>query len=245
MAFYKITYNQQHGFATIHNYGCTFHCPTCSYKLRSGAEGTPGLAFPKPERYLKTQDIKETIRRLPIKSLNFMGGEPTIAKDLVELLRFAKEELGLITRLGHTNGSGLPLPFLDGANVGLKAWNMDLHRKITGQDRDPILKKVTDAYWKGTTLKINIVYIPGLVDLDQVEGIAAWVASLDKNIPFNIMGYIPVPGQPYLQPTTEQMKEAEGLGKRHLQYVSSSRLSPDNVLHLAEKDYRFAVRRIL
>lgn len=245
MAFYKITYNQRHGFSTVHNYGCTFHCPTCSYKLRSGAAGKPGLAFPQPERYLETKEIKEAIRGLPIKNLNFMGGEPTLAANLVEMLRFAKEELGLITRLGHTNGSGLPLPYLDGANVGLKAWDMDLHRKITGQDRDRILKNVAGAYEKGISLKINIVYIPGFVGLDQVEGIAAWIASLDKNIPFNIMGYIPVPGQPYPQPTADQMREAEELGKRHLRYVSSSRLSPDNVLHLADKDDRFAVKRLL
>ncbi|KQC06642.1 MAG: hypothetical protein APR62_01080 [Smithella sp. SDB] len=245
MAFYKITYNQRHGFATVHNYGCTFHCPTCSYKLRSGPAGKPGLAFPKPERYPETNEIKEVIRSLPIKSLYFMGGEPTIAEDLVEMLRFAKQELGLITRLGHTNGSGLPLPYLDGANVGLKAWDMDLHRKITGQDRNRILKNVADAYKNGIGLKINIVYIPGLVDLDQVEGIASWLSSLDKNIPFNIMGYIPVPGQPYPQPTIKQITKVEEVSKLHLRYVSSSRLSPDNVLHLANKDDRFAVKRLL
>ncbi|MGD0278458.1 MAG: hypothetical protein ABSC11_04035 [Smithella sp.] len=58
-------------------------------------------------------------------------------------------------------------------------------------------------------LKINVVYVPGLADLDQVEGIAAWVASVDRNIPFNIMRYIPLPGQPYPQPTTEQMTATE------------------------------------
>ncbi|MGP8153884.1 MAG: radical SAM protein [Smithella sp.] len=245
MAFYKITYNKQHRFATIHNYGCTFHCPTCSYKLRSGSDGKPGLASPAPKRYLETEEIKETIRRLPIKSLYFMGGEPTLARNLTGLLRFAKEELGLTTKLGHTNGSGLPLPYLDGANVGLKAWDADIHRAITGQDRDHILTKVAFAHAKGINLKINIVYVPGLIDLDQIEGIAAWVASVDRNIPFNIMGYIPVPGQPYPQPTIEQMTAAEEISKRHLRDVSSSRLSSDNALRLADRDDRFAVTRLL
>ena len=36
-----------------------------------------------------------------------MGGEPTVAKELDEMVAFAKLELGSETRLGHTNGSRL------------------------------------------------------------------------------------------------------------------------------------------
>jgi pyruvate formate lyase activating enzyme len=245
MAFYKVTYNEHHNFATVHNYGCTFRCPTCSYKLRSGPTGKPGLAYPGPERYLDTAKIKETLRRLPIKNLYFMGGEPTVAKDLPEMLRFAKEDLNVGTRLGHTNGSKIPLPYLDGANVGLKAWDEDLHRTITGQERDRIFANVAAAHKGGMALKVNVVFVPGLVDLDQVEGIAAWLATVDPVIPFHIMGYIPVPGQPYPQPTEEQMEAAEMLSKRHLRHVASSRLAPDHALNLADRDDRFAVTRLL
>jgi len=245
MAFYKITYNEQHHFATVHNYGCTFRCPTCSYKLRSGATGKPGLAYPGPERFLKTEEIQEVLRPLPIETLYFMGGEPTVATDLPEMLRFAREELGVGTRLGHTNGSRLPLPYLDGANVGLKAWDEDLHRALTGRERNAIFANVSAAHETGMDLKINVVYVPGLVDLDQVEAVAAWLAALDREIPFHIMGYIPVPGQPYPQPTEEQMKAAEILSRRHLRHVASSRLAPDHALHLADRDDRFAVTRLL
>lgn len=245
MAFYKVTYNEQHRFATVHNYGCTFRCPTCSYKLRSGPTGKPGLAYPKPDRYLETAEIKEALRRLPIRNLYFMGGEPTTAKDLPEMLRFAKEELGVGTRLGHTNGNQIPLPHLDGANIGLKAWDEDLHRTLTGQERNRIFANVAAAYSGEMDLKVNVVYVPGLVDLDQVEGIAAWLASVDRDIPFHIMGYIPVPGQPHPQPTAEQMKVAETLSRRHLRHVASSRLEPDHALTLADRDDRFVVTRIL
>lgn len=245
MAFYKLTYNEQHRFATVHNYGCTFRCPTCSYKLRSGPTGKPGLAYPGPERYLETEEIKEALRCLPIMNLYFMGGEPTVAKDLPELLRFAKEELHVGTRLGHTNGSRIPLPYLDGANVGLKAWDEDLHRTITGQDRNRIFTNVADAHKEGMDLKINVVFVPGLVDLDQVEGVAAWLASVNREIPFHIMGYIPVPGQPYPPPTPEQMAAAETVSRRHLRDVASSLLTPSHALSLADRDNRFAVTRLL
>lgn len=245
MAFYKLTYNKQHRFATVHNYGCTFRCPTCSYKLRSGPGGKPGFASPAPERYLETWEIKEALRRLPIENLYFMGGEPTVAKDLPEMLRFAKEELRVGTRLGHTNGSRLPLPHLDGANVGLKAWDEDLHRAVTGQDRKRVFDNVAAAHKAGMNLKVNVVYVPGLVDLDQVEGIAAWLASVSRDIPFHIMGYIPVPGQPYPPPTEEQMAAAEAVGRRHLADVAGSLLTPNHALNLADRDDRFAVTRLL
>lgn len=245
MAFYKVTYNERHHFATVHNYGCTFHCPTCSYKLKSGPSGKPGLAYPGPDRYLNVEEIKEILRRLPIKDLYFMGGEPTVAKDLPALLRFGKEELGVTTRLGHTNGSQIPLTDLDGANVGLKAWDEDLHRSLTGRERRRIFANVAAAYAGGVDLKINIVYVPGLVDVDQVEGVAAWLASVSRDIPFHIMGYIPVPGQPYPQPTEEQMLAAERACRQHLGQVKSSRLTPDHALRLADRDDRFAVTRLL
>ena len=52
MPFFKITYNPKHRFATLHNFGCTFRCGVCSYKLRSGADGVPGQVYPRPERFL-------------------------------------------------------------------------------------------------------------------------------------------------------------------------------------------------
>jgi pyruvate-formate lyase-activating enzyme len=71
--------------------------------------------------------------------------------------------------------------------VGLKAWDNDLHRALTGRERETIFQNVAAAYGAGMDIKINVVFIPGLVDVDQVEAIAAWLAAIDRNIPFHIM----------------------------------------------------------
>jgi len=244
MAFHKITYNEQYRFATLHNYGCTFRCPTCSYKLRSGADGRPGHAHPAPERFLTVDQITESLRTVRIETLYFMGGEPTIARELPEILAFAKNDLGVRTYLGHTNGSKLPLPNLDGANVGLKAWDEKVHRECTGRVKGSIFDNFAAAFAAGLDLKANVVFIPGLVDVDQVEVIAAWLAGLNPEIPFHVMGYIPVPGQPFERPTAEQMARAVALARRHLKHVAGSRLDPEEALNLSARDDRFAVRRI-
>lgn len=244
MSFYRITYHEKYRFATLHNFGCTFRCPVCSYKLRSGADGRPGHAFPKPERYLSVEEMKQALQSVSIEKVFFMGGEPTVAAELPEMLAFAKQVLKAKTYLGHTNGSKLPLPNLDGANVGLKAWDETVHLAYTGRPRQPIFDNFAAAVAAGLEMKANVVYVPGLVDLDQVEAIAAWLATLSKEIPFHVMGYIPVPGQPYQRPTAEQMAEAEGVCRKHLSKVAGSHLTSEQAKDLSARDDRFAVKRI-
>jgi len=244
MAFHKITYNEKHRFATLHNYGCTFRCPVCSYKLRSGPDGRPGFAFEKPERYLRVDEMKRALQSVSVEKVFFMGGEPTVAKELPEMLDFVKNALGVNAYLGHTNGSKLPLPNLDGANVGLKAWDEKVHLAYTGCAKRPVFDNFAAAVGAGLEMKANVVYIPGLVDLDQVEAITAWVATLGRTIPFHIMGYIPVPGQPYARPTDEQMAAAVEVCRKHLDRVASSHLSSLEALDLSARDDRFIVRQI-
>jgi pyruvate formate lyase activating enzyme len=244
MAFYRITYHEKYNFATLHNWGCTFRCPYCSYKLRSGAEGRPGFAVPKPEKFLSVEEQKAALRQVRPAKVYFMGGEPTVAAELEEMLRFAKEELDAETKLGHTNGCRLPLPFLDGANVGFKAWSGDLHLQITGKPKSLIYDNFSKAFDAGMNMAANMVYIPGFVDLDELEGCVKFISALDKNIPFHIDGYIPIPGQPHRRPTADEMLQAEQLVRSFLPNCRYSHLSSAEALDLSARDDRFRVKRI-
>ncbi len=244
MAFYRITYHDQYHFATLHNYGCTFRCPFCSYKLRSGADGTPGLSSPAPKRFLSVEEQQQALLRVRPEKVYFMGGEPTTARELETMLAFAKRELGAETRLGHTNGSRLPLPHLDGANVGFKAWSETLHRQLTGRAKRPIYDNFAAAFDAGLQLKANMVFVPGLVDFKEFEGLVDFLARLSPELPFHIMGYIPVPGQPYRRPTDVEMRELTALCRSRLHRVSSSHLTSEQALDLTVRDDRFAVRTL-
>ncbi len=94
-------------------------------------------------------------------------------------------------------------------------------------------------------IKVNVVFIPGLVDLDQVEAIAAWLTTIDRNIPFQIMGYIPLCPASLIRSTQNQMASSEEVSRRHLNPVASSRLDSAQVLNLSDRDDRFAVKRVL
>ncbi len=244
MPFFEITYNEKYRFATLHNFGCTFRCDICSYKLRSGADGTPGKSYPRPERYLTVPEMKKALQSVEVEKVYFMGGEPTISKELPEMLDFVKNVLGAKTFLGHTNGSNLPLPNLDGANVGIKAWDEQVHLRYTGKPKSLIFSNFAAGVRAGLEMKANIVFVPGLVDADQIEAVAAWLAALSPNIPFHIMGYIPVPGQQYIPPTDEQIRVVKEACLKHLRNVGTSHLTIKEALDLTSRDDRFAVRKI-
>lgn len=244
MAFYRITHNKKYRFATLHNYGCTFRCSVCSYKLKSGAKGKPGLAYPAPKGYLSTEQIKEALSGVDLETVYFMGGEPTAAKELPELLEFTKTKLKARTYLGHTNGSNLSIPFLDGANVGLKAWDADIHLNYTGKQKDKIFGNFENAFRAGMDLKANVVYIPSFVDVDQVESVARWLGSLSSDIDFHIMGYIPVPGQPFAAPDSKQINEVVEICRKYLKNVKSSSLTAEQAKNLSARDDRFVVTEI-
>lgn len=243
MAFYSVSYNEKHDFATVYNYGCTFKCPICSYKLRSGPDGRPGLAYPRPKSFLTPEEIEAALLSVTPSRVNFMGGEPTVSRDLPRILKFSKEILGAQTSLGHTNGCCLSLENLDSANVGLKAWYEDVHLHITGLKKDKIYGEVEAAVNRGVDISANIIYIPGCVDVDQVELTAEFLNSIgvDK---FHIMGYIPVPGQNYRRPTIEEMENAREAAEKHIPGTQYSRLSPEKVLSLDRDDDRFDVNII-
>lgn len=244
MPFFRVTWNDKYNFATLHNWGCTFHCPYCSYKLRSGADGKPGFSYPKPERFLSIDEIKEALLEKKPAKVNFMGGEPGIAENLEEILLFAKKELKAITNLGHTNGSTLPMENLDAANVGFKAWSEELHLKITGRPKELIYNNFENSVKKGLKMAANLVFIPDFVGLDELKGLVNFIKEIDKEIPFHIMGYIPVPGQNWRRPSNEEMQEALKLAKNYLQNVNSSHLTSEEALNLQSRDDRFKVEII-
>ncbi len=236
MAIYKITYSEKHRRATLHNYGCNFRCRGCTYKLKRN---------PRPQGFPSIEAIQDCVRRLQPEAVHFMGGEPTTNPQLPELLAFCKRCLGLTTRLGHTNGSGLVTQNLDGSNVSFKAFDDDLHRKYTGHPAAPLLENFRRSYEAGVQMRASTVFIPDFGGLDQVEKVSAFVGSVDHAIPFHILGYIPVPGAPWRRPTDEEMEEAIEVARIYLDKVTFSHFTSEQAKDLTQRDERFAVVQVL
>jgi pyruvate formate lyase activating enzyme len=236
MPFYKITYSERCRRATLHNWGCNFRCWGCTYKLKQHL---------RPTRFLELDAIRDCLRGLDLDAVHFMGGEPTTNPQLPDMLAFCKRELGVTTRLGHTNGSGLVLENLDGGNVSFKAFDDDLHREYTGQSVLPAIDNFRLSYEAGLEMKASTVFNPDFGGLEQVEKIAAFVGGLDRRIPFHVLGYIPVPDASWRRPTDEEMQQAVAAASRYLDSVTFSHLTSEQARDLEQRDERFTVRQVL
>lgn len=237
MAIQRITYSEKYRRATMHNWGCNFDCTGCSYLLKK-----PPLPAQRPS----LEQVHEAMRGLTeCEAVHFMGGEPTLNSQLPDLLRFCKQELSLTTKLGHSNGWNLITDNLDGTNICLKAWDDAKHIDYTKVPKQRVYDTFRGSYEAGLEMKASSVFIPGFIDVDELEQITGFIASLDPAIPFHLMGFIPVPGAPYRRPTDEEMDAAVGVCRQALEKVTYSHLTSEQLLNTEERDDRFVVRQVL
>ncbi len=216
--FFKITYSEEARRLHIYNYGCNLKCTWCYYRL-------------KPPLYDKKLDINDIIRVLrEYKSkadrVNILGGEPTINPNLRDVVENAKK-IDYKVRL-ISNGSNIPPKGIDEANVSIKLYSDDLSIKYCGIPASIILDNVRKMYEMGIQLYISTIYIPEFNFNDIIE-ISKFISSLNKDIPFHIIGYIPVPNAPWRKPTLREVEELAFKVKRYLRKVSWSCKSANEV----------------
>lgn len=147
--------------------GCPLRCQFChnpdSWDIRAGklvtledvlAEIEPYVSYYKPQGG----------------GLTVSGGEPLVQAPFVtRLFREVKRRFGLTTAL-DTSGmceSAQADPVLDLTDLvllDLKAMNADLHKELTGQPRDRILRFAQYLSERGQKMWIRRVLIPGVTD---------------------------------------------------------------------------------
>ena len=117
----------------------------------------------------------------------------------------------------ETNGYGLThqnLDFLKESGVDafwldIKAYNPEHHKWLTGCSNERILKLPSEMRKRGFVLEILSLYIPGLVETDDLGKIARLVAEVDQEIPFTILAFFPeYRMKNYARPAVDQMVEA-------------------------------------
>lgn len=131
--------------------------------------------------------------------------------------------------LFETNGYGLTpqnLDMLQAAGIDafwldIKAFEPEVHRKLTGVDNEGILRLPEEMIKRDFVLEVLSLFIPGWVEVDQLKEIANVLSAVDKEIPFTILAFFPeykmknVPS-----PNLEQMLSAyEAVKEVGLQHV--------------------------
>ena len=149
--------------------------------------------------------------------VGFTGGDLTCCPVFyAECARLIKKQTKLWVLI-ETNGYGLTPQNLDclkesGVDafwLDIKAFDAEKHRWLTGCANDRILKLPREIIRRGFVLEVLSLYIPSLVEADDLENIARIVAAADADIPFTILAFFPeYKMKDFARPTVAQMVAA-------------------------------------
>jgi pyruvate-formate lyase-activating enzyme len=170
-------------------------------------------------RFLSLDEVLRVLDRISAERVILMGGEPTVDPTLTEL---TKKLHGLIESYLLTNGYMLKEKLLENVDkvcVSIKALSDDLHRKFTGKSNKKVLENFRKIYNCGVPLSAESIYIPGLIEVEEIGKIAQFISSIDPEIAYHIDAYIPV-NDLYRAPNTQEIKNAVKEAKKYLKNVT-------------------------
>ncbi|UCF90566.1 MAG: radical SAM protein [Desulfobacterales bacterium] len=147
----------------------------------------------------------------------FTGGDVTCCPEFYgACARLIKKNTELWVLI-ETNGYGLTAPNLDylrdsGVDafwLDIKAYDSAKHKWLTGCDNDRILRLPAELRRRNFVLEVLSLYIPGLVEADELENIARLLTGVDPEIPFTLLAFFPeYRMQKYPVPQVQEMVAA-------------------------------------
>jgi GTP 3',8-cyclase len=172
----------------------TAHCNlACMYCHREGEE--------IPDGEMSAEDIAEVLRvaaGFEIRSVKFTGGEPTLRRDLADIIQSVPA--GMESSM-TTNGTllsrcayDLKAAGLSRVNISIDSLNPDTYKKITGCDQlDHALAGIEAALDAGLTpVKLNMVVLEGINEI-EVEDFLTYVRG-NRNLVLQLIELMPSPG---------------------------------------------------
>ena len=151
---------------------CNFKCGYClpdGYKINKADNRT----------FINTLEIgrlAKALSELGVSKIRLTGGEPTIRKDYLEIIKIIKKNSGIKKTVITTNGyklnkiaKNLKDSGLDGINISIDSLNSKTFKQITGHDRlHEILEGIQELQKLNfKNIKINAVLMKGINDTEK------------------------------------------------------------------------------
>jgi len=228
---------------SIATIGCNFHCGFCQNweisqaSFREGQELSPEVYAPRPigrpgappsagtvpalgGEELSPGQIVELALKNDCQSISYTYTEPTIFFEYAyDTAKLAKEKglYNVFVTNGFMTQDALEVikPYLDAANVDLKFFKDASYRKVCAGSLQPVLDSIKKMQELGIWVEVTTLVVPGENDSDtELKGIAEFIASVDKNIPWHISRFHPDYKFTDHEATPEAiLQKALGLGK--------------------------------
>jgi pyruvate-formate lyase-activating enzyme len=250
---YHVAYAPVIAKAYLFHWGCNLLCRGCLCNKEINCMAleenldvvlrNPKLPRPKgPEQFLFLGELMANLKKVPIKEVLFEGQEASIDPAYKDITQALKDEFDCYITL-NTNGVKLPdLSYTDEVVVSLKAVTPEIYRDYTLHTNRNVLRNFVEVYRQGIKLRAESVFIPGLIDLQETEKIAEFVAGVNEDIPYRIDAYFESGGDnPWRRASPEEMSQAVQLARKHLKNVTCTQQTSAK---LEKKDLMYEVVRL-
>jgi pyruvate formate lyase activating enzyme len=161
--------------------GCMWRCQYChnpdTWTMRNGIPVGANQA---------TEELRKYRHGLKVMSggVTISGGEPLMQRRFVMKVLAAAKGMGIHTAI-ETNGflgaelTDADLDQLDLVLLGIKTWDRERHRVLTGRDNAPTLELARRLATRRLPIWVRFVLVPGLTDdPTDISQIAAFAAQL-------------------------------------------------------------------
>lgn len=206
---------------SVGSYGCNLRCPFCQNHEISMCEQplryssmTPAELAEKAQEFVPAGNI----------GLAYTYNEPLIGWEFVKDCSVAVRRKGLANVI-VTNGYIMEkpfselLPYIDAANIDLKAYSQSFYRNIGGDLE--IVKETIKHAAAAIHVEVTTLVIPDENDSEEeIEDLARWLASVDETIPLHLTRYFPSYHMLNHPPTPEDtIDRLAGKAEKYLKYV--------------------------
>ncbi len=208
---------------SVGSYGCNMRCPFCqNYEIAMESAADNAVYFSPAELVTKALELREAVPGNL--GVAFTYNEPLISYEYVmDTAKLLKKE-GLKTVL-VTNGMicAKPfkalLPYIDAMNIDLKGYTEEYYRWLKGDLKT--VKNTIETAVKHCHVEVTTLIVPGKNDSEaEMAAEAAWLCTLDPEIPLHISRFFPryrvTTGAPTPVVTVDQLCK---IAKKHLKYV--------------------------
>jgi pyruvate formate lyase activating enzyme len=220
---------------SIATVGCNFKCRFCqNADIAQLPADRKGMIVGEP---CTPEDVVTAATRSGCRSIAYTYTEPTVFFEFAhDTARLAHEQglLNVFVTNGYMTSEALHMikPYLDAANVDLKAFNDDFYKQQCSAKRKYVMQTLQLMKSLGIFVEVTTLLIPGLNDdRKELEQLASFIVdSLGPDTPWHISRFHPTYKLTDRPPTpAESIHEARRIGLDvGLRYVYSGNLPGDD-----------------
>lgn len=189
--------------------GCNFSCRFCQNHSISMANEEYGI---KGENIAPAQLVEKALKNRA-QSISYTYTEPTVFFELMlETARLAQQAglKNVMVSNGYMSSQALSLlgPFLDAANIDLKAFNENFYKNYCSARLQPVLETISALRKRGIWLEITTLLIPGLNDdSEEIKRLISFLLELDAAMPWHVSRFFPQYQLQHIPPTAQDSIE--------------------------------------